>query len=67
MNKICEIMILSCSFKHSPMTIRVIHGINCGHFFKMLILIAPRGRLGNFFPTIFKNILVYPYPKPTQN
>ena len=40
MNKICEIMILSCSFKHSPMTIRVIHGINCGHFFKMLILIA---------------------------
>ena len=37
MNKICAIMILSFSFKHSPMTICVIQGINGGHFLKMLI------------------------------
>ena len=41
MNKICEIMILSCSFKHSPMTICANHGINGGHFYKMLIAAAP--------------------------
>ena len=38
MNKICEIIILSCSFKYSLMTIRVIHGIN-----GVKMLIAPQG------------------------
>ena len=46
-------MILSCSFKHSPMTICANHGINGGHFYKMLIEPPPQGPPGEFFPQNF--------------